>query len=274
MSGDGSKSIRAAVIQLCSNRDRDSNLAKTALLIEQAADRKCGLILLPENFSYMGKSDADKRAIAEDQESSSTLAFLAEQARKHQLTIIGGTVSLKSDNSRKVRNSCPVFSADGELIACYDKIHLFDVDLDSEKHCESKTVEAGRQPETVAFENWNIGLSICYDLRFPELYRNYSSSGCNLLAVPAAFTVPTGEAHWEILLRARAIENQSYVLAAGQCGAHPGNRHTWGHSMIIDPWGDVLATLGDEEGIITAELSLNRVKKIRAALPALNHRRI
>jgi predicted amidohydrolase len=274
MSRGLSECLQAGVIQLCSNQDQDGNLARTASLIEQAADRKCDLILLPENFSFMGASEQDKFGVAESQESSSVLAFLSEKARKHQLTIVGGTVPLKSGNSKKIRNSCPLFSADGDLIACYDKIHLFDVDLDSEKHCESETVEAGTQPETANFDGWKIGLSVCYDLRFPELYRNYSSSGCNLLTVPAAFTVPTGEAHWEVLLRARAIENQSYVMAAGQTGTHPGNRQTWGHSMIIDPWGDVLATLGDEEGIITAELSLNKVKKIREALPALKHRRI
>lgn len=274
MSNEGSESFRAAVIQLCSNRDRDNNLAKTASLIEQAAEQKCSLVLLPENFSYTGSSDADKNAVAEEQDHSSVLAFLAEQARKHQLTIVGGTVPLKSASSRKIRNSCPVFSAKGEMIARYDKMHLFDVDLGSEKYCESATVDPGEAPETACLDGWKIGLSVCYDLRFPELYRHYSSLGCNILTVPAAFTVPTGRAHWEILLRARAIENQAYLLAAGQYGTHPGGRNTWGHSMIIDPWGDVLATLGDEEGIITAKLSLNNLSKIREALPALKHRRI
>ncbi|MFC1568003.1 carbon-nitrogen hydrolase family protein [Pseudomonadota bacterium] len=274
MSSGLSECFRVAVIQLCSNQDQDSNLARTASLIEQAADRKCSLILLPENFSYMGSCDADKSAVAEKQDHSSVLAFLAGQARKHQLAIVGGTVPLKSDNTEKIRNSCPAFSANGELIALYDKIHLFDVDLDSEQYCESASVEAGETPETASLDGWKVGLSICYDLRFPELYRHYSKDGCNLLAVPSAFTVPTGEAHWEVLLRARAIENQSYVIAAGQSGVHPGNRKTWGHSMIIDPWGEILASQDDGEGVITAELSLNKVKKIRQALPALSHRRI
>jgi predicted amidohydrolase len=274
MNSETPEYLRVGVIQLCSNQDQDNNLEKTASLIEKATDQKCDLILLPENFSYMGSCDADKNAVAEQQDHSFVLTFLAEQSRKHQLTIVGGTVPLKSGNSKKIRNSCPVFSANGELIALYDKIHLFDVDLGSEKYCESATVEAGKMPESVSFDGWKIGLSICYDLRFPELYRHYSNIGCNILTIPAAFTVPTGKAHWEVLLRARAIENQAYVIAAGQSGTHPGNRKTWGHSMIIDPWGNVLATLGDEEGIITVELSLNKLKKIREALPALKHRRV
>jgi deaminated glutathione amidase len=274
MSSESSEHLRTGVIQLCSNQDQDNNLARTASLIEKAADQKCSLILLPENFSCMGSCDADKSAVAEKQDHSSVLAFLAEQARKHQVTIIGGTVPLKSDNSKKIRNSCPVFSASGELIALYDKMHLFDADLDSEKHYESASVEAGEIPETASVNGWKIGLSICYDLRFPELYRHYSSVGCNILAIPAAFTRPTGKAHWEVLLRARAIENQAYVIAAGQSGVHPGNRKTWGHSMIVDPWGEVLTASNDGEGLITAELSLNKVKKIREALPALKHRRV
>ncbi len=274
MSSGPSECLRAGAIQLCSNRDQDDNLARAASLIEKAAEQNCSLILLPENFSYMGDCDADRSAVAEKQNRSSVLTFLAEQARRHQITIVGGTVPLKSDNSKKIRNSCPVFSADGELIALYDKIHLFDADLNGEQYYESATVKAGKIPATASIDGWKIGLSVCYDLRFPELYRHYSSIGCNILTVPAAFTRPTGKAHWEVLLRARAIENQVYVIAAAESGAHHGGRKTWGHSMIIDPWGDVLATLGDEEGIITAELSYNKVKKIRAALPALKHRRV
>lgn len=268
------KSIRAACLQLCSGQDQDANLTTASALIERAAQKGCELILLPENFSFMGSGDADKIAVAEPQESSSILAFLAEEARKHQITIVGGTVPLKTEYGKKIRNSCPVFSPSGELIACYDKMHLFDITLPDEQYRESDTVEAGAIPETAGFSKWKVGLSVCYDLRFPELYRHYSSIGCNILTVPAAFTVPTGRAHWETLLRARAIENQAYVLAAGQCGTHPGGRKTWGHSMMIDPWGEVMTALGDEEGLIVAELSLNTLHKIREALPALKHRRI
>lgn len=266
--------MRVACLQLRSGRDQHANLAYVATLMEKAAEQKCNLLLLPENFSCMGISDTEKIAVAEAQKSSSILLFLADQARKHKTVIIGGSVPLKISGGNKIRNSCPVFSPTGELIACYDKMHLFDVNLPDEQYRESDTVEAGSQPETASFGHWKIGLSICYDLRFPELYRHYSSMGCNILTVPAAFTCPTGEAHWETLLRARAIENQAYLLAAGQCGTHPGGRKTWGHSMIISPWGEVLAALNDEEGIITAELSLNNLDKIRQALPALNHRRM
>jgi len=274
MSTELPKHLQVAAIQLCSGQDQAANLATAASLIEQAAGKGCELILLPENFSFMGGSDTDKIAVAESQEESAVIAFLAGQARKHRIAIIGGTVPLKSEGGQKVRNSCPVFSPRGELIACYDKMHLFDVSLPDEQYRESDTVEAGAIPEAVAFDAWKVGLSICYDLRFPELYRHYSSIGCNIMTVPAAFTVPTGRAHWETLLRARAIENQTFVMAAGQCGTHPGGRKTWGHSMIVDPWGEVMAMLNNEEGLITAELSLSNLHKIREALPALKHRRI
>jgi nitrilase len=267
-------SIRVACIQLNSGSDQSANLARVSTLMEEATTQHCDLALLPENFSFMGSDENKKLAMAEDPSNSKVLSFLSKQAKTHQMMIIGGTVPLNSSEQNRVRNSCPVFSTNGKLIALYDKIHLFDVNLGSEKHCESTTVEAGEMPETASVNGWKIGLSICYDLRFPELYRHYSSIGCNMLAIPAAFTRPTGKAHWEVLLRARAIENQAYVIAAGQSGVHPGNRKTWGHSMIVDPWGEVLATSNDGEGLITAELSLNKVKKIREALPALKHRRV
>jgi len=267
-------SMRVASIQLNSGSDQNENLARVSMLMQEASDQNSDLILLPENFSFMGSNDTEKLAVAEEQELSSVFAFLSDQARKHQAIIIGGTIPLKSSGSNKVRNSCPLFSPHGKLISCYDKIHLFDATLSDGSYCESDTTEAGTQPETASFDGWKVGLSVCYDLRFPELYRSYSSCGCNLLTVPSAFTVPTGKAHWEVLLRARAIENQSYVIAAGQCGTHPGNRKTWGHSMIIDPWGEIIASLDDGEGVITAELSLNKVNELRHALPALNHRRI
>jgi len=270
--------IRAACIQLNSGADQNINLARVASLIEEAAEQDCELLLLPENFSFMGADEADKLAIAEKQKDSAVLAFLADQAREYGIVIVGGSVPLKSDHSDKIRNSCPVFSPAGECIACYDKIHLFDVDLPDEHYCESESIKAGRLPEHVSFDGWNIGLSICYDLRFPELYRHYSSLGCNILTVPAAFTVPTGQAHWETLLRARAIENQAYVLAAGQCGTHPNGRKTWGHSMMINPWGEVIASFENEvenrEGIIVADFSLNNLNKIRQTMPVLDHRRL
>ncbi|MES0371572.1 MAG: carbon-nitrogen hydrolase family protein [Mariprofundaceae bacterium] len=268
------KSIRVASVQLNSGSDQISNLERTSALLEGCAEQNFDMVLLPENFSFMGGSDIEKLAIAEKQSSSSVLAYLSNLARKYETVIVGGTIPLKGSSSKKIRNSCPVLSPAGEIIACYDKMHLFDVTISDEEYRESNTAEAGMKPETASFDGWKIGLSICYDLRFPELYRHYSAVGCNILTVPAAFTPPTGKAHWQTLLRARAIENQSYVLAAAQCGTHPDGRQTWGHSMIISPWGEVLNELDEDEGIITAEISLNNLNEIRQAMPVLNHRRI
>ncbi|MDQ6986792.1 MAG: nitrilase-related carbon-nitrogen hydrolase, partial [Mariprofundaceae bacterium] len=163
-----------------------------------------------------------------------------------------------------------VFAPDGSRIGGYDKMHLFDVDVDGESYRESDVFRAGKEPASFKAEDWLVGLSICYDVRFPELYRHYSASGCNMLTVPSAFTVPTGRAHWQTLLRARAIENQCYVLAAGQCGMHPGGRRTWGHSMIIDPWGEVMAQSQEREGVIAADLSKELLHSIRNQFPIRN----
>ena len=268
------ESILASCIQLTAGDDLQANLNRTASLIGEAATAGSSLVLLPENFSFMGATEEAKLDIAEPQENSSVLAFLSEQARQHNITIIGGSVLLQYVGNNKVRNCCPVFSAQGELLAYYDKIHLFDAVLPNENYSESHMVESGSQPKMVELDDWKLGLSICYDLRFPELYRHYSAYGCNIITVPSAFTVPTGKAHWETLLRARAIENECYVLAAGQYGNHPGGRKTWGHSMIISPWGEVLSSLDEGEGIITAELSLEKLNSVREALPVLNHRRL
>jgi len=268
------ESILASCIQLTAGDDLQANLDRASHLIDNAAKTGSKLLLLPENFSFMGATEEAKLAVAEPQESSSVLAFLSEKARLHNIAIIGGSLLLKQTGEKKARNCSPVFSAQGELLAYYDKIHLFDAALPNEKYRESDMIEPGLQPKMVELDSWKLGLSICYDLRFPELYRHYSAHGCNIITVPSAFTIPTGKAHWETLLRARAIENECYVLAAGQCGNHPGARKTWGHSMIISPWGEVLSSLDEGEGVITAELSLEKLKGVREALPALNHRRL
>jgi len=274
MSVGSQESCRAGCIQLASGNDRQTNLELAATLIDEAAGEGCDIVLLPENFSFMGANDNEKLAVAEEQDSSLTLRFLSQQAATHRMTIIGGTLPLKAASTGKVRNSCPLFSPNGEMLACYDKIHLFDVTLPDEQYRESDSVAAGAEPVSVDSGDWKIGLSVCYDLRFPELYRHYSSIGCTLLSVPAAFTVPTGKSHWQTLLKARAIENQCYLLAAGQCGSHPGGRKTWGHSMIIDAWGETLAEAENETGIIVADLSLNKLAEIRQAMPVLSHRRM
>ena len=266
--------MRVGVIQLNSGNDLKSNLAYADDWLSRAADAGVELVVLPENFAFMSSDDAEKHQVAEVEESSSVLAFLAAQAKRLGIAIVGGTVALKSEGSESLRNACPVFSATGECVAIYDKMHLFDVDLPGETWRESDIVEAGAQPVSCDIGDWRLGLSICYDLRFPELYRYYSYKGCQILTVPSAFTEPTGKAHWETLLRARAIENQCYVLAAAQNGTHPGGRQTWGHSMIVDPWGEVLSVCRESEGLIMADIDLDRVGEVRRMLPALSHRRM
>lgn len=269
MSGE---TLRAACVQMCSGNARAQNLETARRLIEAAASQSVQLVVLPENFSFMGANDAERRDAAEDPEQSWVLGFLSEQAERHRMHIVGGSLLLRQRGSERLRNACPVFSPDGRLSAVYDKMHLFDVDLGAESYRESAMIAAGEAPVSVDVEGWAIGLSICYDLRFPELYRRYA--GCGLLSVPAAFTVPTGRAHWEVLLRARAIENQAYVLAAAQVGEHPGGRQTWGHSMIVDPWGEVLDCRDVGEGIVVVDLEMDRLAHVRRAIPALEHRRL
>jgi len=270
----GSSILRAACIQMCSGDDVDENLARAGAWLKQAASRGAQLALLPENFAFMSSDDAARLAVAEPESRSHVLDFLSRRSREYSMAIIGGSVALAHPDSGRIRNACPAFSHRGELLGVYDKIHLFDVDLKRERYRESDTIAPGDTPLSVEIENWNIGLSVCYDIRFPELYRSYADHGCHILTVPAAFTVPTGMAHWETLLRSRAIENQAYVLAAGQWGEHPGGRKTWGHSMIVDPWGDVLTRLEEGEGVIVAELDMAFLSRVRRSLPALEHRRL
>jgi len=265
--------IRAACIQMTSGDDKSANLLRAGELLEQAANKGAKLALLPENFAFMGADDTAKRAAAELEVDSLTLTFLAETAVKLSMSIIGGSMLLHDENSDCLRNTCAAFSASGQRLASYDKMHLFDAEAGGESYRESDIICPGDTPVFIHMEGWNIGLSICYDIRFPELYRHYSASGCEVLTFPSAFTVPTGKAHWQTLLRARAIENQCYVLAAGQWGVHPGGRQTWGHSMVVDPWGVVMAVRAEGEGIIVVDLSREHFQSIRSQLPALKHRR-
>jgi len=266
--------LRAACLQMCSGEDVDANLAEAAALIEQAVADGCRLAVLPENFSFMSANEAAKRRAAASPGESRALAFLSRQARRHAIFIIGGTAPLLCDEKPGLRNSCTVFDPDGRQIACYDKIHLFDVSIPGDTYRESDTVAPGTSPQCAMIAGWNTGLSVCYDLRFPELYRRYADQDCRLLSVVAAFTVPTGRAHWQALLRARAIENQCYVLAAAQTGTHPGGRKTWGHSMIIDPWGAVVAARDKGSGLAVADIEPGRIDQVRTMIPALRHRRI
>ncbi|MDQ6981478.1 MAG: carbon-nitrogen hydrolase family protein [Mariprofundus sp.] len=265
--------MRVACLQMCSGIDRDTNLTTVEGLLAQAAGQGAKLALLPENFGFMGGSDAEKKQIVEDQNHSATLRFLSEQAAVHQMYIIGGALLLKGEDAR-IRNASPVFDARGQLLTIYDKIHLFDMDYKGEAYCESALIESGRSPAAVSVGSFRIGLSICYDLRFPELYRVYADDSCDILCNVAAFTATTGRAHWQTLLKARAIENQTYVLASAQWGRHPNGRETWGHSMIIDPWGKVLAELPEGDGVVLAELSKKRLHQVRESLPSLRHRKL
>lgn len=263
--------MKVACIQMCSGIDPDKNLKSAEHWLGKAAGQGARLAVLPETFTLMGASEEKKVSSAEPQESSSVLAFLSKQAAMHRMAIIGGSVLLQAENG-KVRNACAAYDADGSPLAIYDKIHLFDGDVEEKTYQESAVVQAGTTPCSFQLNGYSIGLSICYDLRFPELYRHYSQHGCNVLCVVAAFTDVTGRAHWQSLLQARAIENQAYVLASAQWGEHPDGRKTWGHSMIIDPWGTILAELPDGDGLACAELSIENIRKVRRLLPVLQHR--
>ncbi len=263
--------MKVACIQMCSGLDSKANLNNAEQWLAEAARQGVELAVLPETFALMGVSEQEKVASAESQESSRLLAFLSKQAAMHQLAIIGGSILLRADNG-KVRNACATYGADGSLLTIYDKIHLFDGDVGEDAYRESSIVQPGNTPCSFQLNDYSVGLSICYDLRFPELFRHYSLHGCNVLCVVAAFTDITGRAHWQSLLKARAIENQAYVLASAQWGEHPDGRKTWGHSMIIDPWGNTLAELPDGDGLVCAELSVEKIRTVRHLLPALQHR--
>jgi len=232
--------------------------------------------VLPEYFCLMGQRDRDKLAVREALGRGPVQDFLAERARALGLWIVGGTLPLAADSDEHVRNTSLVFSPAGECVARYDKIHLFRFDNGREQYDESRVIEPGAAPQAFTLPSrdghaWRVGLSVCYDLRFPELYRGL---GADLLLVPSAFTYPTGEAHWELLLRARAVENQCYVIAPAQGGKHENGRRTWGHSMIVDPWGEVLNVLPEGEGVVLADVDPARLAQVRQQLPALGHKRL
>lgn len=264
--------MKIAAVQMVSGPDVATNLEAARRLLEDAARRGAQLAALPEYFCLMGMHDSDKLALAETEGEGPIQGMLASSARDLGLWIIGGTLPIKSATAERVRNTTLVFSPDGERVARYDKIHLFAFDNGRESYDEGRVLEPGSQPTRFDAGGIQVGLSVCYDLRFPELYRGYA--GVDLLAVPAAFTYTTGQAHWELLLRARAVENQCYVVAPAQGGQHQNGRRTWGHSMVIDPWGQVLGVLAEGEGVVTAEVDPARLAQVRQQLPALAHRKL
>jgi nitrilase len=263
--------MRIAAVQMVSGPDIAQNLRDANLLVAEAAARGAKLVALPEYFPLISGDETDKVRAREKEGAGPLQDFLRETALRHKVWLVGGSIPLEASSPDKVRNSCLVFDDAGRRVARYDKIHLFGFQRGTEQYNESRTIEAG--DEVVVFDSpvGRVGLSICYDLRFPELYR--AMGPVDLLVVPAAFTHTTGQAHWELLLRARAVENLCYVLASAQGGTHPSGRQTWGDSMAIDPWGVVLERLPKGAGVVTAEVDPARIAELRASLPALEHRR-
>jgi nitrilase len=266
---------RVAAVQMNSTDSVDKNLQTADGLIAAAARKDCRLVLLPENFAFMGARNADKVAVAEAPGEGPVQEFLAQAARRYGLWVVAGSVNLHSEEAGRVYGSSLVFDEGGQLAARYDKMHLFDVSLPGkqESYRESAVLKPGSTPVVTDTPVGRLGLSICYDLRFPEMYRHLVAAGAVIFTVPAAFTKTTGQAHWEPLLRARAIENLAYVIAAGQHGTHADRRETWGHSMIVNPWGEVIAGQEDGDGIVIAEVDNELVVRTRDSFPALAHRK-
>jgi len=265
--------LRIAAVQMISTPEVAPNLATAGRLVAEAAARGAQLVALPEYFPIIGGSDADRLAVREVEGRGPIQDFLAATAAQHGIWLVGGSLPLLANDPGKLRNSCLVFDPAGRRVARYDKIHLFGFQKDAERYDEAETIEAGA-PVPVALDTpvGRVGLGICYDLRFPELFR--ALAPLDLIVLPAAFTDTTGKAHWELLLRARAVENQCYLLAAAQGGLHPTGRMTHGHSMIVDPWGEVLARMEYGAGVIVADIDPARSAAVRASLPALRHRRL
>jgi nitrilase len=265
--------MKIAAVQMVSTPDVARNLDAAARLIAEAAAAGARLVALPEYFCLMGRKDTDKLALAEADAAGPIQQMLSDQARLRGVWVVGGTLPMRTDSPDRVRNSCCVYGPDGRRVARYDKLHLFAFDNGNERYDEGRVLEAGSTPAAFDADGLRVGLSICYDLRFPELYRALASPPCDLVCVPSAFTHTTGRAHWELLLRARAVENQCYVLAPAQGGEHENGRRTWGHSMVVDPWGEVLGLRETGPGIVLAQLDIERIASVRRQLPALEHRR-
>jgi nitrilase len=269
--------INVAAIQMVSTNTVSENLETAEKLIAEAVSKQAKLVTLPENFPLMCVEDSERLAIQEPFGSGPLQSFLSERARQHQIYLLGGTIPVQSDKPEKVLPASLLFDPKGDCIAHYDKIHLFDVLVDEandESYCESDAFEPGHEIVVAKTEIGNIGLSVCYDLRFPELYRKMHKDNVQIITAPAAFTAKTGEAHWETLLKSRAIENLSYVIASNQGGRHVNERETWGHSMIVDPWGSILASIDKGEGVAIARIDLEKQSQLRQMFPALSHMKL
>jgi len=267
--------VKVAAIQMASGPQVAANLNEAARHIGKAAAGGARLVVLPENFAIMAQQDADRLAVAETIGQGPIQEFLAAQARNYGVWLVGGTIPIKTNDSRRVRAACLLFNDRGERVARYDKIHLFDVRLDnSELYNESASIEPGDTPVVVDTPFGKLGLAVCYDLRFPELFRRLLDEGAELFAVPSAFTVRTGRAHWEVLVRARAVENLAYVIAAAQGGYHLNGRETYGDSMVVNPWGEVLDRLARGSGVVLADLDRRYHEHTRSSFPSIQHRKL
>ncbi|MFQ5658884.1 MAG: carbon-nitrogen hydrolase family protein [Gammaproteobacteria bacterium] len=269
--------IRVAAIQMVSTVDVDANLDSARTLIAQAAGQGAKLAVLPEYFPVLSDDETVKLRYREPYGNGPLQEFLADNARQQGIWLMGGSIPLESEQEEHIYNSCLLFNPEGECVARYDKMHLFDVCVNSESdesYNESNTIMAGNNIIIAATPFANIGMSICYDLRFPELYRNMIDQDVSIITIPAAFTETTGRRHWKTMLRTRAIENLCFVIAPNQGGQHTEKRFTWGHSMIIDPWGEVLGSLEKGPGIVCADLDLGRQQELRASFPVLQHKKL
>jgi deaminated glutathione amidase len=267
--------MKVAAVQMVSSLQVGTNLQSADALIQEAASQGAELVALPEYFCLLGQRDTDKLAVQEQEGCGPIQQFLADAAKRHGVWLVGGTLPVSSGKAAKVRNTCLVFNPQGQQVARYDKIHLFAFDNGTERYDESRVLEPGDTPVCFSLPSrdghtWRVGLSVCYDLRFAALYQALQA---DVLLVPSAFTHTTGQAHWEVLLRARAIENLAFVVAPAQGGLHANGRRTWGHSMVVDAWGRVLAERAEGEGVVMADLSMPELLKQRTQLPALAHRK-
>jgi deaminated glutathione amidase len=264
--------LRVACVQLRSTESKAENLERAEALVARAAASGADLVVLPEKWNGIGAADF-LRANAETIEEGGTFAAMAAWAKRHGITLVGGSIAERREGREKLSNTCAVFDPAGDVLAVYRKIHMFDVEVGGHVYRESEAEEPGEGPVVAEAEGWKLGLTLCYDVRFPELYRILALEGAEVVTVPAAFTLYTGKDHWELLLRARAVENQCYVVAANQWGTHADGKAAYGRSLVVDPWGTVLAQAPDEDCVISAELDRARMRRIRETLPSLLNRR-
>lgn len=267
---------KVCAIQMATGPNVSANLLEVERLVTEAVENGAGLVVLPENFAFMGKRDKDLCALREVDQDGPLQEFLSQLAKRHEIWIVGGTIPLEAHDNSKVRAACIVYDAQGKRVGRYDKIHRFDVNLveANERYAESETIEAGDQVVVLDSPFGKLGIAVCYDLRFPELFRKLLDKGMEVACMPSAFTAITGKAHWDTLVRARAIENLSYVVAAAQGGFHINGRETHGHSMIVDPWGNILARVPRGTGSVSCKLDLSYLASLRRNFPTISHRKL